>query len=124
MSRSQISQELLMDAVTIAINDTHYTESRRFHDCIGDAALLITLASAGAATTTITQQCSIDNVTWYDPKSTAGAALGAIITAVAVASTPIYVVFTPIIAPYVRFVVHVDTAIGIVTAKLSYRLEV
>jgi hypothetical protein len=107
MSRSQISQELLMDAVTIAINDTHYTESRKFHDCIGDAALLITLTSAGAATTTIT-----------------GVALGAIITAVAVASTPIYVVFTPIIAPYVRFVVHVDTAIGIVTAKLSYRLEV
>jgi hypothetical protein len=124
MSRSQVTIETLMSVEEIAINDTHYTSSRKFHDCTGNAAILLTLTSSGHATATVTQQCSMDNVTWYEPITTAGAANTLVITAIDHEATPAYIIFDPVLAEYIRFKVHVDTAIGFVTLQLAYRLEV
>ena len=124
MSKSQVTQELLMDAVDLAQHDTHYSESRKFHACTGSSAIFLSLASGGAATVTVTQQCSMNNVDWYDPVDTTGTALGGVIAAQAV-TTGVYIAFTPVLTEYIRFKVHEDnTAACTVTLKLYYRLEV
>jgi hypothetical protein len=120
MSRSMVSKEVLMSAVAVAINDTHYSNSRKFHDCDGTACLKI-ISTAGSIT--VTQQCSIDNVTWYDPTNEAGA-IGAVENAITV--TPgRYLSFTPVLCDWIRFkVVQGAGATTSVTLELSYRVEV
>jgi hypothetical protein len=120
MSRSMVSKEVLMSAVAVAINDTHYSNSRKFHDCDGTACLKI-ISTEGSIT--VTQQCSIDNVTWYDPTNEAGA-IGAVENAITV--TPgRYLSFTPVLCDWIRFkVVQGAGATTSVTLELSYRVEV
>jgi len=120
MSRSIVSKEVLMNAVAVAINDTHYSNSRKFHDCDGTATLKI-ISTAGSIT--VTQQCSLDDVTWYDPTNEVGA-IGAVENAITV--TPgRYLSFTPVLCDYIRFkVVQGAGATTSVTLELSYRVEV
>uniref|UniRef100_A0A6M3XUZ3 Uncharacterized protein n=1 Tax=viral metagenome TaxID=1070528 RepID=A0A6M3XUZ3_9ZZZZ len=120
MSRSMVSKEVLMSAEEVAINDTHYSESRRFHDCDGTACLKI-ISTAGSIT--VTQQCSTDKVTWYDPETASGAA-GAVEDAITV-TTGRYLSFTPVLCDYIRFkVVQGAGATTNVTLELAYRVEV
>lgn len=119
MSRSQITRELLMDAVTID-GATDYSESRPFHNCAGDAVLFI-VSTAG--TLAISQQCSMNNVDWYDPVNTSDSALGVVKSAQTV-TTGVYVIFTPVISKFIRFKVTESTAAAVVSLTLSYRLEV
>ncbi len=125
MSRSMVSREVLMNAEVVAQNDTHYSNSRKFHDCDGTACLRI--ISAGTdSNITVTQQCSIDDVTWYDPE-TAAAAAGAVEDGIT-ATIGRYLSFTPVLCDYIRFKV-VQGAVGAlvtatVTLELSYRVEV
>lgn len=70
--------------------------------------------SANTATATITQQCSSDNITWYDAVDKTGAALGAIATALA---TTAYIEFDPVLTKYLRLK-YVPTGSGAITAKL------
>ncbi len=124
MSRSMVSKEVLMNAVVVAQNDTHYSNSRKFHDCDGTATLKI--ISAGTdSNITVTQQCSVDNVTWYDPTNESGA-IGAVENAIT-ATLGRYLSFTPVLCDYIRFKV-VQGAVGAavtatVTLELSYRVE-
>lgn len=77
----------------------------------GFAALEI---SANAATTTITQQCSSDNVNWYDAVDKSGTALGAIAAGL---STTAYIEFAPVLTKYFRLK-YAPTGAGAITAKL------
>jgi hypothetical protein len=121
MSRSIVSKEVLMNAVAISRNDTgHYSSSKKFHDCDGTACLKV-ISTAGSIT--VTQQCSLDNVTWYDPENAAGA-VGAVENAITV-TTGRYLSFTPVLCDWIRFkVVEANVAATSVTLELSYRVEV
>jgi len=120
MSRSIISKEVLADAVALGKNATGYSNSRAFHDCDGTACLKI-ISTAGSIT--VTQQCSLDDKTWYDPETSAGAA-GAVEDTITV-TTGRYLSFTPVLAPFVRFkVVEGDVAATAFSLELAYRVEV
>jgi len=110
---SLIARTKLADGKVIARDAIGYTDSMDFSRCAGDAAVLYT-GSLGTAT--ITQQCSFDNINWYDPIAAAGTALGAVCTATA-AST-VYISFTPVLAPFVRFKVD-ETNVAILTYSLT-----
>jgi hypothetical protein len=115
-----VSKEKLMDAVAVAQQDTHYSNSRKFHDCDGTACLLI---SSTAGSITVTQRCSPDNKTWYDPETASGAA-GAVEDTITV-TTGRYLSFTPVLCDYIRFkVVEGNTAPTVVSLELAYRVEV
>jgi hypothetical protein len=121
MSRSIVSKEVLMSAVAVAINDTHYSNSRKFHDCDGTATLKI-ISSGTDSSITITQQCSLDNVTWYNPTNEAGA-IGAVENAIG-PTTGRYLSFTPVLCDFIRFKVAQGAgATATVTLELSYRVE-
>jgi hypothetical protein len=122
MSHSYISSEVLLNASELEAADTHYSNSRVFHDCTGTACCLIVVTGDG--TVTITQQCSTDNVTWYDPE-TASAAAGAVEDSIT-ATAGRYLSFTPVLCPYIRFKV-VETgeaSTATVSITLLYRVEV
>ncbi len=119
MSRSLVSKEVLMSAITVAKNGTSYSNSREFHDCDGTACLKI-ISTAGSIT--VTQQCSLDDVNWYDPETAAGAA-GAVEDTITV-TTGRYLSFTPVLCDHIRFkVVEANVAATSVTLELSYRVE-
>jgi hypothetical protein len=69
---------------------------------------------ANTATVTITQQCSVDGVTWYDPVDQTGTALGAIATALA---TTAYIEFSPVVTIWVRLK-YAPTGSGSITVNL------
>ena len=120
MSRSLVSKEVLMSAVTVAKNGTSYSNSRPFHDCDGTATLKI-ISTAGSIT--VTQQCSLDDSSWYNPTNEAGA-VGAVEDSITV-TTGRYLSFTPVLCPFIRFkVVEANVAATNVTLELSYRVEV
>lgn len=117
---SLIARTKLASAQAIAQAGTGYTDSMDFSRCAGDAAVLIVTL---LGTSTITQQCSFDNVNWYDPVVAAGTATGAVCTATA-ATTGTYIVYTPILSPYVRFkVVETNVAALTITLHLIFREE-
>lgn len=126
MSRSQITQRTLMDAVTIS-SATKYSDSMKFHGCTGTAVMFI-VSSAG--TLAISQQCSQDNVNWYNPFDTSTGALGIVVaaqtvtTAVDGGAAGVYRVFTPVLSEWIRFKVIESTASTVVTLKLLFRQEV
>jgi len=113
-----------MAANAITKNTTEYSDSYDFHGCAGDAALIITITSSGSPTFTVSQQCSSNGSDWYDPVNEAGA-LGGIWTD-HVKTAAVYVVFTPVMAHFIRFTVtETGTAAdGTVSIILISRLEV
>jgi len=118
MSRSMISKEVLATALA-ADDGTVYSNSRVFHDCDGTACLKI-ISTAGSIT--ITQQCSLDDVTFYDPEDADGA-VGAVEDTIT-ATAGRYLSFTPVLAPFIRFkIVENGTAETAVTLELVYRVE-
>ena len=117
---SKISVNLLAKAKAVAQQATVYSDSCAFDRCEGNAALLI-ISTAGSIT--VTQQCSWDDLTWYDPETAAGAA-GAVEDTITV-TTGRYLSFTPVLAPFVRFkIVEGNTAATVVTLRLMFRTEV
>jgi len=121
MSRSNISVEQLANALSATKAGTSYSTATRFQGCAGNAALFI-VSTAGSIT--VSQQCSADGVTYYDPVDTAGSALGVVRAALTV-TTGVYVPFTPVLAPYARFkIVEGNVAATEVTLNLLFRTEV
>lgn len=111
---SLITRTILANAKAIAQNATGYSDSIDCKFSQGDAAVLVKTVTG---TCTITQQCSHDNVNWYDAVSSAGAALGAVCTALA-ATTGTYIAYTPVLAPYIRYKI-VETNVGALTITLT-----
>lgn len=96
-------------AVTNSVNA--FSNSVEVNRWSGFAAIEV---SANTATATITQQCSSDNVNWYDPVDKSGSALGAIATSLA---TTGYIEFDPVLSKYVRLK-YDPTGSGSLTVKL------
>jgi len=120
MSRSVLSKQKLMSATAVTQDGTVYSDSREFYDCDGTACLKI-ISTAGSIT--VSQQCSIDNETWYDPETSSGAA-GAVEDTIT-ETTGRYLSFTPVLTPWIRFkVIEADNAATAVTLELVYRVEV
>ena len=120
MSKRIIGYKKLMDAVSIAQAATAYTDSMRFERCTGTVGVLF---KSTAGTVTITQQCSLDEKTWYDPVDAAASALGTVCTAKAV-TTGTWTSYSPVMAPYIRFkVVETNTAATVVTVTLALQEE-
>jgi len=120
MSKSMLGTIALRPADALAQDGTEYTASIQFDACAGDATALV-VSTAGSIT--IDQQCSLDDETWYDPTIPAGTATGNVTTALGV-TTGAYIVFTVVLAPYVRFkITENDSAATVVTFTLIYRHE-
>ena|SRR3990167_1282117 len=79
-------------------NSTDYTTSYRFQRSTGDVCILVV---TDAGTVNVSQQCSLDNQTWYDPINSSGSTVGAVATGQTVGSK--YCVVTPVMAPHVRY---------------------
>ena len=58
------------------------------------------IISGASPSVTISQQCSIDNVNWYDPTDATGTALGAVATALTASR---YAQVSPVICKYIRY---------------------
>jgi len=119
MSVSQIEVVKLLDKVTV-VNETKYTDSWSFRKCTGSAAVLI-ISTAG--TLAISQQCSVDNVNWYDPFDITTGALGVAVAAQTV-TAGVYRVYTPVLSEWARFKIIESTASTVVTLTLITRVEV
>jgi hypothetical protein len=120
MSRSQLDIVKLIDGVTID-GETKYSNTWSFQRCTGSASVFI-VSTAG--TLAINQQCSYDGgVTWYDPYDISTTALGIVVAAQGV-TTGVYRVFTPVLAPLIRFSVRESSASTVVSLTLIARVEV
>jgi len=118
---SKIAQELLINKEAVLISSTTLSRSVAFDRCAGNAAVVI-VSTAGSIT--VTQQCSWDNLTWFDPTDTAGTALGAIRATLTV-TTGVYIAFTPVLTPFIRFkVIEGGIAATTITVRLLFRTEV
>lgn len=116
MSKSIINKQVLMDGITVAKAGTSYSTARRFWDCDGSVAVII---ASSAGSISVSQQCSIDNINWFDPIASAEA-VGVVGTGITV-TTGIYVAYTPVLADYIRFkVVEANVAETVVTLTLVY----
>ena len=120
MASGKLNIPILMNE-EIAKAATRYSKVCSFGECAGSSAVII---STTAGTITVSQQCSHDGVTWYDPTDTAAGVLGVVRTALGV-TTGIYVPFTPVMCGYIRFkVVEANVAATTVTIRLIFRQEV
>ena len=105
----------LSSAQAVAQNTTVYSNKISVDDLAGHVAIRI-ISTAGSVT--ITQQCSLDGVTFYDPVDTAGTALGQVVAAQTV-TTGIYVVPDVVLAPFIRYkIVEGNVAASAVTINL------
>lgn len=106
-----LGREVLMAAgTTIAQNDSTYTSSFPFNKSTGEVALLV--VTTGNCTLAITQQCSEDNITWYDAVNGSMTAMGAAGSSTT-ATISNWIVPTLAPAPYIRFkVAEANAAAG------------
>ena len=131
MSVRTIAGQKLMDAVAVTQAGTKYSDVYTFGRCTGVATIKLISASGGAATITVSQQCSLDydsnNPTaahWYDPVDANGSAVGVVGTAIAV-TTGKYISYSPVLTPYIRYkVIEGNTAACTVTLILAFQEEV
>lgn len=118
MSRSRITQKVVMKDVTIS-SETKYTEAVSLRLCTGAAAMLV---KSTAGTIEILQQCSFDKVDWYDPVDVSGDSHGLVVVAQTVTPGNM-IIFRPVIAEWTRFKVTESTASTVVTLTLLIREE-
>lgn len=113
-----LAEELLASAKAVGKSGTVYTDAVKFRGSCFDGACCLIVTTAGSIT--ITQQCSQDNITWYDPVNASGTALGAVAATLTAGSR--YAQYTPVIAPYIRYkVVEGGTAATALTLTLIYQ---
>ena len=119
MGRTVDVQTLVVGtAGAVAKNATVYSESFYFKMSTGFVGIFV---STTAGTITVTQQCSMDDATWYDPIDSDGNALGTVVAAQGV-STGLYIQPSCVLAPYIRYkVVEADVAPTVVVIKLIWQ---
>ena len=99
-------------ALACGKNATVHSSAMAAEDFTGHVGLLL-VSTAGSVT--ITQQCSVDNVFYYDPVDPDGTALGEVTTAETV-TTGKYIIPDPVMAPFIRYkIVEGDVAATAVT---------
>ena len=111
-----IATKTISSAQSILSGATDYSNSIDTRIWGGFTSLELVLSGASPSVT-VTQQCSNDNSTWYDPKDSSNNALGAIATT---ATASRFIQFDPVMAPFIRlkYVAAADTTI---TARLNIK---
>lgn len=98
---------VVLSTTTLANAATIYSNTYPAESTTGFSACLIVLS--GSSNVTVTQESSIDGMTFYAPVTSAGSALGAVATALT-ASAGVYVQFSPVIARFNRLKVVAGAA--------------
>ena len=111
-----VATKVVSSAQTMTGSTTDYSNSVDTRVWGGFASVELVLSGA-APSITVTQQCSNDNSTWYDPIDSSGNALGAIASAISASK---FVQFNPVMAPFIRLK-YVTTATTTVTARLNIK---
>lgn len=96
----------LMNAVAAASGATLYSTSYNLMRGKGHGSVLITLSSA---IVTVSQQCSVDNATFYNPLDPDGNALGTVYTSMSDSS---YIQADLVFAKYIRYKAIVNNTAG------------
>ena len=122
-----IAQTILARSLAVGSSATVYSDiDSQFYKTNGFAGALIGVYGNGGSTSmTITQQCSLDGLNWYDPVDKANAALGTVaatFTSTIGVTTSRYIQFDPVLTPFIRFkVIEAGTGAGAITIKLFYQ---
>ena len=123
MSTSILAREVLATAKAYVQTTPFYTNSVAFDKCQGNATVLLIVTGSSTSSLAVTQQCSLDNVNWYDPVDATATATGAVATAQAV-TTGLYISYSPVLTPYIRFKgVQTNNITGTMTLTLIFREE-
>jgi len=102
-------------ALAVGSGATVYSSVMAVQDLTGHLGILL-VSTAGSIT--VTQQCSVDGATFYDPVDTDAAALGAVIATLTVTAGT-YVIPKPVLAPFIRYkIVEGGVAPSAVTIKV------
>ena len=105
----------MASALACGKNATVYSNVLGVGDLAGHIGIRL-ISTAGSIT--VTQQCSIDGTTFYDPVDTSATALGQVVAAQTV-TAGIYVVPDVVLAPYIRYkIVEGNVAATAVTINL------
>lgn len=118
MSFSKLSMtatKRVMNAEAVANGATSYTSS--FEMVVWAGFISVEVVLAAASSVTITQQCSNDNSTWYDPVDADGNAIGKVCTALTASK---FIEPDPVLAKWVRYKV-VAGADSTVTMKVNVK---
>jgi len=99
MAIRRVLTKYLSESQSVANGGTGYTAVVNMRAATGYAAILYTEELAGSSVT-ITQQCSLDGDTFYDPTDKDGSAVGAVQAACTATG---YFQYSPVIAPYIRY---------------------
>jgi hypothetical protein len=119
MSTSILARTHLAKLKSVTNGTVGYSDAIDFSRCQGDTVVVLTNTSG---TITVAQQCSINNVDWYDPIVSAGTAAGVVYTALGV--TTAYISYSSVLSPFIRFkITKVEAGTGIVTLVLIFREE-
>ena len=120
MSQRNVAVMPLYAAVSVAQAATAYTSSSKFRLATGYAGIRL-ISTAGSIT--VSQQCSVDDIIWYDPVDAAGNTLGTVCTSQGV-TTGRYISYSPVLTSYIRFkIVEGNTAATTVTIDLIFQEE-
>ena len=110
----------LASALACGKNATVYSSAMALEDLTGHVGIQL-ISTAGSIT--VTQQCSTDNTTWYDPTDAYSTALGQVIATQTV-TTGIYIIPAPVFAPFIRYkIVEGNVAATAVTIKILYQTD-
>jgi len=116
MGQRGIITNAVMTSQAIAVGSTSYSSAINSLNLVGAyGGLLVTTTATG--TLLIKQQTSLDGITWYDPVSATLTTAGVIYQQLFTAH-PIYIQFTPVVSPYLRF--SVNAVVTTQTISLSY----
>ena len=113
-----ITSKVMCSAQAVDKAATGYSTAIDFRRCTGETAVLL---KTTAGTIAVTQQCSVDNVNWYDPTDALDIAVGSVVAAQTV-STGRWIAFSPVPCNYLRFkIVEANSAATVVTLTLIDR---
>lgn len=120
MARRMIWADTIMSAETVAQGTTAYTDNYISRNTTGYTAALITVSGSGSVT--VTQQCSLNKIDWYDPVDDTNTAVGQLASAMTAGTR--YVVYHPALAPFSRLkVVEGNVAAAVVTIRAIFQEE-
>lgn len=110
----------VLDIGTLTAGTATGTDSveLRYYD---DGDMLLYVAARTTSSYTITQQCSFDNINWYDVVDAYNATVGAVLTAADATVHSRLIQLTPIAAPYIRFEVTASETDGSIDLTLCYQ---
>lgn len=106
-----LAVKTITNAQTLTNGVTSFSNSVEVNPWAGFACIEVV---AMTATTAISQQCSSDNVNWYDPVDGFGNSLGVVSTSTTGAK---YIQYSPVLSKYIRYK-YVPTGTGTATVKL------